>query len=137
MAAWVAAALVFTVLLTTGGLGATPAPAQGIGITVGGPWGGMTGSQQPGKPAAGPYAPYEAPVAPPAKASEQAEASPADAVTMLRGRGFTNIEIIKQRGASIILEATGPREERVQLVVDVASNSIIGMKVIGFGDKRY
>lgn len=138
MAARVSAALVLTVLLLMrGGLGATPAPAQGIGITVGGPWGGAIAAPQQGKSAPGPYAPYETPPSPPTAASEQGATSPADAVKMLRGRGFTNIEVIKQRGASIILEATGPRDERVQLVVDGASGSIIGMKVIGFGDKRY
>ncbi|MFK8250045.1 hypothetical protein [Ancylobacter terrae] len=137
MAARVSAALVLAVLLDLGGLGATPAQTQGIGITVGGPWGAMGGGAQSGRQATSPYVPYETPPTPPTVASDQGSTSPADAVQMLRGRGFTNIEVIKQRGASIILEATGPRDERVQLVVDGASGSIIGMKVIGFGDKRY
>ncbi|HSI40396.1 MAG TPA: hypothetical protein VLA00_07590 [Xanthobacteraceae bacterium] len=139
MAARVSAASVLMMLLLLGGLNIAPAQAQGIGITVGGPWGGMTSSPptaapQPGQPAPGPFAPYEAP--PPAGTSA-AGMKPGDAVNMLRGRGFSQISVVKQRGATIILEATGPRGERVQLVVDGKSGAISGMKVIGYGDRRY
>ncbi|WP_246520112.1 hypothetical protein [Ancylobacter lacus] len=117
------------------GMNGPAASAQGIGITIGGPWGGMAApAPQPGQPGAGPYAPYEAP---PAGRATRQGLDADGAVTMLRGRGFTNIEVIRQRGAMIILEANGPRGERVQLVVDGASGAISGMKVIGFGDKRY
>jgi len=132
VAARVFAALAMSVLLLGGALGAAPTLAQGIGITVGGPWGGMTGAPRPGRPAPGPYAPYEAQSSP-APAGMDANG----AVNMLRSRGFSQITVIKQRGSTIILEANGPRGERVQLVVDGASGAISGMKVIGFGDKRY
>lgn len=136
MAARVSAALALSVLLLSGALGAAPTLAQGIGITVGGPWGGATAAPKPGNAAPGPYAPYEA------QASSGANAAPGGmdangAVNMLRSRGFSQITVVKQRGTTIILEANGPRGERVQLVVDGASGVISGMKVIGFGDKRY
>lgn len=137
MAARVSAALVVSALLLSGAPGGPSAFAQGIGITVGGPWGGMS-TTAPGagsRSAPGPYAPYEAQAAP---APGKGGALDADgAVNMLRGRGFSQIQVVKQRGATIILEANGPRGERVQLVVDSASGAISGMKVIGFGDKRY
>ncbi len=117
------------------GMNGPAASAQGIGVTIGGPWGGMAApAPQPGQPGAGPYAPYDAP---PAGRAGRQGLDANGAVNMLRGRGFTNIEVIRQRGAMIILEANGPRGERVQLVVDGASGAISGMKVIGFGDKRY
>ncbi|QJP16730.1 hypothetical protein G3545_25680 [Starkeya sp. ORNL1] len=137
MAARVSAALALTVLLLSGALGAAPTLAQGIGITVGGPWGGMTVAPTPGKPALGPYAPYET-QAPPSGGAAAAQSMDANgAVNMLRNRGFSQITVVKQRGTTIILEANGPRGERVQLVVDAASGAISGMKVIGYGDKRY
>lgn len=134
VAARVFAALALSVLLLLGALGAAPTLAQGIGITVGGPWGGAAGAPRSGGQAPGPYAPYET------QSSQGAETSGMDAngaVKMLRERGFSQISVVKQRGTTIILEANGPRGERVQLVVDGASGVISGMKVIGFGDKRY
>src|SRR5689334_15538326 len=59
VAARVSAALALSVLLLSGALGAAPTLAQGIGITVGGPWGGATAAPKPGNAAPGPYAPYE------------------------------------------------------------------------------
>lgn len=137
MAARVSAALMVSVLLLMGAPGAPLAFAQGIGITVGGPWGGMSTPPRGGAPRAAPspYAPYEAQAAPERGGARGLDAE--GAVNMLRGRGFSRIEVVKQRGATIILEANGPRGERVQLVVDSNSGAISGMKVIGYGDKRY
>ncbi|MCK0208332.1 hypothetical protein MWN33_09835 [Starkeya koreensis] len=89
----------------------------------------------PYAPNPGPYAPYEAPAAPRAGAGGPVDADAA--ARMLSARGFTNISVVRRRGATIILEANGPRGERVQVVVDGTSGAISGMKVIGFGDKRY
>ncbi|MDQ0349939.1 hypothetical protein [Ancylobacter vacuolatus] len=88
----------------------------------------------PYAPSPGPYAPYDAP---PPRAGAGGPVDADAAVRMLRGRGFSNISVIRRRGATILLEANGPRGERVQVVVDGASGAISGMKVIGFGDKRY
>ncbi|TCK16635.1 hypothetical protein EV667_4409 [Ancylobacter aquaticus] len=88
----------------------------------------------PYAPSPGPYAPYDAP---PARGRASGPVDADAAVRMLRGRGFSNISVIRRRGATILLEANGPRGERVQVVVDGASGAISGMKVIGFGDKRY
>ncbi|MPT22671.1 MAG: hypothetical protein E2577_06430 [Starkeya sp.] len=87
----------------------------------------------PYTPGPGPYAPYDAPPGGRAGGPVDADA----AVRMLSARGFSNISVIRRRGATILLEANGPRGERVQVVVDGASGAISGMKVIGFGDKRY
>ncbi|QFR33101.1 hypothetical protein [Ancylobacter sp. TS-1] len=89
----------------------------------------------PYAPAPGPYAPYEAPSARRPGAGQPVDA---DAATrMLAARGFTKISVVRRRGATLIFEANGPRGERVQIVVDSTSGAISGMKVIGFGDKRY
>lgn len=116
----VALLIVLLALLAAGGL----AHAQSIG-PAGGPWGG------PASGGPGPYAPYEAPPARGGRMDGEAAAQ------MLRARGFSNVTVLRQRGATILLEANGPRGERVQVVVDGASGAINGMKVIGFGDKRY
>lgn len=100
--------------------------AQAIGPS-GGPWAAPYGR---GGPPPGPYAPYEAP---PAGGRLDGEA----AARMLRSRGFSDVSVLRQRGPTILLEANGPRGERVQVVVDAASGAISGMKVIGFGAQRY
>nr|WP_245404861.1 hypothetical protein [Ancylobacter gelatini] len=111
-------------LLVSGG---APVYAQSIG-PAGGVWSGPAGA-----PAPGPYAPYEQP--PARRGGDRMDGDAA--AQMLRARGFSNIKVLRQRGATILLEANGPRGERVQVVVDSASGAISGMKVIGFGDKRY
>ncbi|MCB4770832.1 hypothetical protein LGR54_19650 [Ancylobacter sp. Lp-2] len=100
--------------------------AQAIGPS-GGPWSAPYGR---GGPPPGPYAPYETP---PAGGGLDGEA----AARMLRARGFSDVSVLRQRGPTILLEANGPRGERVRVVVDAASGAISGMKVIGFGDRRY
>ncbi|WP_246564258.1 hypothetical protein [Ancylobacter sonchi] len=100
--------------------------AQAIGPS-GGPWSAPYGR---GGPPPGPYAPYETP---PAGGGLDGEA----AARMLRARGFSDVSVLRQRGPTILLEANGPRGERVRVVVDAASGAISGMKVIGFGDQRY
>lgn len=122
-------ARVLLVLLAVLPAGTTlPAQAQSMG-PVGGPWGGAPY----GRPAPpGPYAPYEAP-----PAGGPAGLDGPAAVRMLEGRGFTDVSVIRQRGPTLVLEANGPRGERVQVVVDAASGAINGMKVIGFGNRRY
>lgn len=102
--------------------------AQAVG-PAGGPWAAPYGH---GAPPAGPYGPYEAPPSPPPGALDGEAAA-----RMLRGRGFSDVQVLRQRGPTILLEASGPRGERVQVVVDAASGAINGMKVIGFGDRRY
>jgi hypothetical protein len=102
--------------LPAGLAGGTAALAQGYG------------------PPPGAYAPYDAP---PAARGAGGPIDAAAATRLLAGRGFTNISVIRRRGATILLEANGPRGERVQVVMDGASGAISGMKVIGFGDKRY
>lgn len=54
----------------------------------------------------------------------------------LEARGFRQISSVRQRGQSFLAEATGPRGERVRLVVDAASGDISGMQVIGTGERR-
>lgn len=54
----------------------------------------------------------------------------------LEARGFRQIGAVRQRGQSFLAEATGPRGERVRLVLDAASGDISGMQVIGSGAPR-
>ncbi len=100
-------------------------PPAGIFLAQGYPPPGPYG------PPPGPFDPYNAP---PARGGEVDDAA---AARMLAARGFTNISVIRRRGPTLVMEANGPRGERVQLIVDAMSGAINGMKVIGFGDKRY
>lgn len=73
-----------------------------------------------------PYRPSAArpPGAPPLKSEEVA--------ANLKARGFVDVSAVRQRGRSFLAEATGPRGERVRLVLDADSGEINGMQVIGF-----
>ncbi|MFG1351814.1 hypothetical protein [Xanthobacter autotrophicus] len=73
-----------------------------------------------------PYQPYLArpPGAPPLKSE--------DVAASLKARGFVDVSAVRQRGRSFLAEATGPRGERVRLVLDADSGEINGMQVIGF-----
>ncbi|MCG5236695.1 hypothetical protein [Xanthobacter oligotrophicus] len=73
-----------------------------------------------------PYRPYQTrpPGAPPLKSDEVA--------ANLKARGFIDVSAVRQRGRSFLAEATGPRGERVRLVLDADSGEINGMQVIGF-----
>jgi len=81
----------------------------------------------------GPFAPYGAP----AVSAPGGQMDGEGAARMLASRGFTNISVVRRRGPTLLLEANGPRGERVQVVVDSRSGAISGMKVIGFGNQRY
>lgn len=131
----VSAVLALAVLLLAEAPVLQPAQAQGLGIRMGTPWRGAVVRPLPGRRLPGPYAPYEAP--PAAGAAMPGGMDANGAVDMLRGRGFSKISVLRQRGAIIILEANGPRGERVQLMVDGVTGAIAGMRVIGYGDKRY
>ncbi|MFG1266381.1 hypothetical protein V5F40_00290 [Xanthobacter sp. DSM 14520] len=73
-----------------------------------------------------PYRPYQSrpPGAPLLKSDEVA--------ANLKARGFVDVSGVRQRGRSFLAEATGPRGERVRLVLDADSGEINGMQVIGF-----
>lgn len=55
-----------------------------------------------------------------------------EVVANLKARGFMDVSAVRQRGRSFLAEATGPRGERVRLVLDADSGEINGMQVIGF-----
>ncbi|WP_051356757.1 hypothetical protein [Azorhizobium doebereinerae] len=59
--------------------------------------------------------------------------------TALRGsleaRGFTDLSRPILRGRTYICEATGPRRERVRLLVDADSGVIIGLTVLGYDSR--
>lgn len=61
---------------------------------------------------------------------------PSEVAASLKARGFVDVSEVRQRGGAFLAEATGPRGERVRLVVDAASGEISGMQVIGFGPPR-
>lgn len=111
-----------------------------VAVLAGLPGGGDARAQTfgpapgPYGPAPGAYAPYDAP---PARGGAGGPIDDAAAVRLLAARGFTNVSVVRRRGPTLVLEANGPRGERVQVILDAASGAINGMKVIGFGDQRY
>jgi hypothetical protein len=58
----------------------------------------------------------------------------------LHRRGFTDVERLRRRGGVYIAEATGPRGNRVRLVIDAYSGEIEGLRVLdrgyGWRDRR-
>lgn len=115
-------------------------------ILAGVPGGGMVHAQTapppgaygpapgPYGPAPGAYAPYDVP---PPRGGGGGPVDDGAAIRMLTARGFNNVSVVRRRGPTLVLEANGPRGERVQVIVDALSGAINGMKVIGFGDQRY
>jgi hypothetical protein len=59
-----------------------------------------------------------------------------EATAALRSSGFTDIAFQRQRGATYIFEATGPRGERVRLIVNSHTGGIDGVRQLGVGRKR-
>ena len=76
------------------------------------------------------YRPYQAAPASPRPLTAETVAS------NLEARGFRQVSAVRQRGQSFLAEATGPRGERVRLVLDAASGDISGMQVIGTAEHR-
>ncbi|MFG1464047.1 hypothetical protein V5F77_14230 [Xanthobacter sp. DSM 24535] len=124
---WLPFAVAFAALLVSGVL--TSGHAQVVGLTLGAPFREGSAVSATSAPA---YAPYLAP-APQHRAPANVDAI----LDQLRARGFSHFSGVQRKGGSIICEATGPRRERVRLVVDAATGDISGVAVIGFGDKRY
>lgn len=77
-------------------------------------------------PQPSPYSPYQSHTVRGAPLTSE-QVAPA-----LRARGFVDVSAVRQRGRSFLAEATGPRGERVRLVLDAESGEISGMQVIGF-----
>ncbi|QTL01825.1 hypothetical protein J5J86_13510 [Aquabacter sp. L1I39] len=77
------------------------------------------------------FSPYFSPTA------SSALRSAVDVQRRLEGWGFTGVSDLEMRGTSYLCEATGPRRERVRLVLDAHTGDISGMEVIGFEDMRY
>ena len=57
-------------------------------------------------------------------------------VNSLQARGFRDISPPQHRGSTYITEATGPRGERVRLIINGKSGGIDGVRAIGFDDRR-
>ncbi len=106
---------------------APPAPGLLIDASTGqGPDGGPSHPRLPGA-----YAPYQAN---PPILEQKLDA--AALLSSLQARGFTDVSHLKLRGSAYVCEATGPRRERVRLVVDAASGAIFGVEVIGYDSRR-
>ena len=54
----------------------------------------------------------------------------------LHTRGFRDVVFVRQRGATFIYEATGPRGERVRLIVNSVTGGIDGVRQLGVGRKK-
>jgi hypothetical protein len=59
-----------------------------------------------------------------------------EVVNSLQARGFRDIAPPQHRGSTYITEATGPRGERVRLIINGKSGGIDGVRAIGFNDRR-
>lgn len=57
-------------------------------------------------------------------------------VSSLQSKGFRDISPPQNRGSTYITEATGPRGERVRLIINGKSGEIDGVRAIGFDDRR-
>jgi hypothetical protein len=57
-------------------------------------------------------------------------------VSSLQAKGFRDISPPQHRGSTYITEATGPRGERVRLIINGKSGGIDGVRAIGFDDRR-
>jgi len=57
-------------------------------------------------------------------------------VSSLQAKGFRDISPPQNRGSTYITEATGPRGERVRLIINGKSGGIDGVRAIGFDDRR-
>jgi hypothetical protein len=57
-------------------------------------------------------------------------------VSSLQAKGFRDISPPQNRGSTYITEATGPRGERVRLIINGQSGGIDGVRAIGFEDRR-
>lgn len=77
-----------------------------------------------------PYRPYQA------RPLAGTPLGPVEVAASLKARGFVDVSAVRQRGRTFLAEATGPRGERVRLVVDGASGEISGMQVIGYASPR-
>lgn len=51
-------------------------------------------------------------------------------VAGLQQRGFSAIQLLRWRGNSLLCEATGPRRERLRLVVDTTTGEVTGLQVL-------
>jgi hypothetical protein len=51
----------------------------------------------------------------------------------LRDRGFQDLSFVRHRGTVHAFEATGPRGERVRLIVNSYTGSIDGVRQLGVG----
>jgi hypothetical protein len=56
---------------------------------------------------------------------------PKEIVSSLHKRGFRDIAAPRRRGSIYILEATGPRGERVRLIVNALTGGIDGVRALG------
>ena len=117
-----------TVLLLQAWLLARPAMAQGYGVLLPqSPILSDAAAPTVSRNQPEPYEPYQ--THPPGGARPLA---PGDVAQSLFHRGFSDVSVVRQRGQIYLCEATGPRGERVRLVVDAASGDISGMQVIGY-----
>jgi hypothetical protein len=57
-------------------------------------------------------------------------------VSSLQARGFRDISPPQNRGSTYITEATGPRGERVRLIINGRSGGIDGVRAIDFEGRR-
>ena len=73
---------------------------------------------------------------PPRASARRRQLTTSEITAALQERGFSDVVLIRHRGAIHIFEATGQRGERVRLVVNSYSGVIDGVRQLGIGGKR-
>jgi hypothetical protein len=73
---------------------------------------------------------------PPRASARRRQMTSNEITAALAARGFSDIALIRHRGATHMFEATGPRGERVRLIVNSYTGTIDGVRQLGVGRKR-
>ena len=126
----VLAAFLFALALTEG----APVPwsfAQGVGVRIDEPRAVDVAPRPPGRRVPGYYSER-----PPRTAAPRRPMAQDELTTSLHTRGFRDVVFLQQRGATYIYEATGPRGERVRLIVNSVTGGIDGVRQLGVGRKK-
>jgi hypothetical protein len=125
-----AAVLALALVLTE--MPVPPSLAQGLGLRVEGPLITVQIAPRPSRRRVPGYYSER----PPRASTRRRQLTSNEITAALQGRGFHDIVFIRHRGATHTFEATGPRGERVRLIVNSYTGTIDGVRQLGVGRKR-
>lgn len=73
---------------------------------------------------------------PPRPSAQRRQLTTGEIALALHDRGFHDVSFVRHRGAIHAFEATGPRGERVRLIVNSYTGAIDGVRQLGVGRTR-